>query len=64
MKQHSETEKMINTMVADYELVYDRIKSIRDNTRIGFTRWRLSNLLKDMKQSYIMSVFVYKVPQK
>lgn len=51
-------------MVDDYEEVYERIKSIRDNTRIGFTRWRLSNLLKDMELSYTMSVFVYKVPQE
>lgn len=64
MKEYSETEKTINTIVEDYEIVYDRIKSIRDSTRIGFTRWRLSNLLKDMEQSYIMSVFVHKVPQK
>lgn len=64
MKEYSETEKTINTMVDDYEEVYERIKSIRDNTRIGFTRWRLSNLLKDMELSYTMSVFVYKVPQE
>lgn len=28
MKEYSETEKTINTMVDDYEEVYERIKSI------------------------------------
>lgn len=64
MKEYSETEKTINTMVDDYEYVYDMVKRIRDNTRIGFTRWRLSYLLKQMELSYTMSVFVYKVPQE
>lgn len=59
-----EEMKMINTMVADYEEAYKMIKIIRDNTRIGRTRWRLSRLIKEMETSYTMSVFVYKVPQE